>query len=156
MVILFNHTKKMMQMWKNLGYEKFRPNHWKSSKILIFTNFSTGIVLKWSDLNFLHEKKILEVKTSPGTWLFSIVLMGKLWSSRCRYLDILLLIFRLKNDQKVRRSKGNDLTIFSPTDCSTLVKFDHLSENDQTYPKAVSTINDPKIKVNWVMPYSQN
>jgi len=52
-----------------------------------------------------------------------------------------------------KRSKSNNFSIYPPTGYSKLVNFDHIGENDQTYPKPISTTNDPEIKVNSVLEY---
>jgi len=60
---------------------------------------------------------------------------------------------RLINVQTIlsKRSKSNDLTIYSPTDYSKLVNFDHMGENYQTNPKAISTTGGPEIKIDTVL-----
>ena len=50
-----------------------------------------------------------------------------------------------------KRLKSNDLMINPSTDHSKLVNFYYIDENDQTFPKAISTTNRPKIKVNGVL-----
>ena len=53
------------------------------------------------------------------------------------------------------RPKSNDLSVSPPTDYSKLTYFDDFDQNDQSYPKAISTTNGPKIKVDNVLESSR-
>ena len=68
-------------------------------------------------------------------------------------MDILSIIFMLNNVQSTlfNRPKSNDLSVSPPTDYSKLTYFDDFDQNDQSYPKAISTTNGPKIKVDSVL-----